>query len=93
MQLGRGEAIRDTARVMSRFVSAIMIRANRHDEVIELATHSDIPVINGLSDREHPCQILADIMTIDERLFRTEGIRVAWIGDGNKCTSLILTPS
>ncbi|NLL11314.1 MAG: ornithine carbamoyltransferase [Methanomicrobiales archaeon] len=92
MQLGRGEAIRDTARVMSRFVSAIMIRANRHDEVIELATHSDIPVINGLSDREHPCQILADIMTIDERLFRTEGIRVAWIGDGNNvCTSLILS--
>lgn len=92
MQLGRGEAIRDTARVMSRFVSAIMIRANRHDEVIELAAHADIPVINGLSDREHPCQILADIMTIEERLFRTEGVRVAWIGDGNNvCTSLILS--
>lgn len=92
MQLGRGEAIRDTARVMSRFVSAIMIRASRHDEVIEFATHSDIPVINGLSDREHPCQTLADIMTINEWLFRTEGIRVAWIGDGNNvCTSLILS--
>lgn len=92
MQLGRGEAIRDTARVMSRFVSAIMIRANRHDEVIELATHADIPVINGLSDREHPCQILADIMTIEECLFRTEGVKVAWIGDGNNvCNSLILS--
>ncbi|NLV27647.1 MAG: ornithine carbamoyltransferase [Methanomicrobiales archaeon] len=92
MQLGRGEAICDTARVMSRFVSAIMIRANRHDEVVELAVHADIPVINGLSDREHPCQILADIMTIEEWLFRTEGIKVAWIGDGNNvCTSLILS--
>jgi len=92
MQLGRGEAIKDTARVMSRFVSAIMIRANSHDEVQELAAHADIPVINGLSDREHPCQILADIMTIEERLFRTEGIKVAWIGDGNNvCTSLILS--
>lgn len=92
MQLGRGEAIRDTARVMSRFVSAIMIRANGHEEVVELATHADIPVINGLSDREHPCQILADIMTIDERLHRTEGVKVAWIGDGNNvCTSLIFS--
>ncbi|MDD1724582.1 MAG: ornithine carbamoyltransferase [Methanospirillum sp.] len=92
MQLGRGEAIRDTAKVMSRFVSAIMIRANRHDEVLELAANADIPVINGLSDREHPCQILADIMTIEERLFRTEGVKVAWIGDGNNvCTSLIFS--
>lgn len=92
MQLGRGEAIRDTARVMSRFVSAIMIRANKHEEVLELATHADIPVINGLSDKEHPCQILADIMTIEERLYRKEGIKVAWIGDGNNvCTSLILS--
>jgi len=92
MQLGRGEAIRDTARVMSKFVSAIMIRANKHAEVIELATHADIPVINGLSDREHPCQIIADIMTIEEHLHRTEGVRVAWIGDGNNvCMSLILS--
>ena len=92
MQLGRGEAIRDTARVMSRFVSAIMIRANHHDEIIELATHADIPVINGLSDREHPCQILADIMTIEEHLHRTKGVKVAWIGDGNNvCRSLILS--
>ncbi|PKL60181.1 MAG: ornithine carbamoyltransferase, partial [Methanomicrobiales archaeon HGW-Methanomicrobiales-4] len=92
MQLGRGEAIRDTARVMSRFVSAIMIRANSHLEILELAAHGDIPVINGLSDQEHPCQILADIMTIVEQLHRTEKVKVAWIGDGNNvCNSLILS--
>ncbi|MDD1727845.1 MAG: ornithine carbamoyltransferase [Methanospirillum sp.] len=92
MQLGRGEAIRDTARVMSRFVSAIMIRANSHQSVMELAAHADIPVINGLSDLEHPCQILADIMTIMEHLHRTEKVRVAWVGDGNNvCNSLILS--
>ena len=92
MQLGRGEAIRDTARVMSRFVSAIMIRANSHQSVLELAVHADIPVINGLSDLEHPCQILADIMTIMEHLHRTERVKVAWIGDGNNvCNSLILS--
>lgn len=92
MQLGRGEAIRDTARVMSRFVSAIMIRANSHESIRELAIHADIPVINGLSDEEHPCQILADIMTIIEQLHRTEKVKVAWIGDGNNvCNSLILS--
>ncbi len=92
MQLGRGEAIRDTARVMSRFISAIMIRANSHQSIIELAAHADIPVINGLSDQEHPCQILADIMTIIEQLHRTEKVKVAWIGDGNNvCNSLILS--
>ncbi|HWQ67356.1 MAG TPA: ornithine carbamoyltransferase [Methanospirillum sp.] len=92
MQLGRGEDIKDTARVMSRFVSAIMIRANSHEEVKELAAHADVPVINGLSDKEHPCQILADIMTIVEQLHRTEKVKVAWVGDGNNvCNSLILS--
>jgi ornithine carbamoyltransferase len=92
MQLGRGEPIRDTAKVMSRFVSAIMIRANSHDSIIQLAAHADIPVINGLSDEEHPCQTLADIMTIVEQLHRTENVKVAWIGDGNNvCNSLILS--
>ncbi len=92
MQLGRGEAIRDTALVMSRFVSAAMIRANSHQTLIDMATHADIPVINGLSDLEHPCQILADILTIDEKLHRMEGVNVAWVGDGNNvCTSLILS--
>lgn len=92
MQLGRGEAIKDTARVMSRFVSAIMIRAHSHQAITELAAHGDIPVINGLSDEEHPCQILADIMTIIEHLHRTDKVKVAWIGDGNNvCHSLILS--
>jgi len=92
MQLGRGEAVQDTARVMSRFVSAIMIRANSHEVIKDLAAHADIPVINGLSDLEHPCQILADIMTIIEQLHHTEKVKVAWIGDGNNvCNSLILS--
>ena len=92
MQLGRGEAVKDTAQVMSRFVSAIMIRANSHQEIKDLAAFADIPVINGLSDQEHPCQILADIMTIIEQLHRTEKVKVAWIGDGNNvCNSLILS--
>ncbi|MHC1629559.1 MAG: ornithine carbamoyltransferase [Methanoculleaceae archaeon] len=91
LQLGRGEEIRDTARVLSRYVSAVMIRAYRHDTIQEFAANSTIPVINGLSDREHPCQALADILTIRERYGTTEGIRMAWIGDGNNvCSSLIL---
>ncbi|MGC9435854.1 MAG: ornithine carbamoyltransferase [Methanomicrobiales archaeon] len=91
LQLGRGEEIRDTARVLSRYVSAVMIRAYRHDTIQEFAANSTIPVINGLSDREHPCQVLADILTIRERYGTTEGIRMAWIGDGNNvCNSLIL---
>ena len=92
LQLGRGEAIRDTAKVMSRFISAIMIRSNAHQTVVDLATSAGIPVINGLSDREHPCQILADIMTITEHFERTKGLKTAWIGDGNNvCNSLILS--
>ncbi|MHC1625955.1 MAG: ornithine carbamoyltransferase [Methanoculleaceae archaeon] len=91
LQLGRGEEIRDTARVLSRYVSAVMIRANRHRTIEEFARYSTIPVINGLSDREHPCQVLADILTIRERYGSTEGIRLAWIGDGNNvCNSFIL---
>jgi ornithine carbamoyltransferase len=92
LQIGRGEEIRDTARVLSRYVSAVMIRAYRHENVEEVARNATIPVINGLSDREHPCQILADIMTIQERFGWTEGLRVAWIGDGNNvCNSLVLS--
>jgi ornithine carbamoyltransferase len=92
LQIGRGEEIRDTARVLSRYVSAVMIRAYRHENVEEFARNATIPVINGLSDREHPCQILADIMTIQERFGRTEGLRVAWVGDGNNvCNSLVLS--
>jgi ornithine carbamoyltransferase len=92
MQIGRGEEIRDTARVLSRYVSAVMIRAYHHENVEEFARHATIPVINGLSDREHPCQILADIMTIQERFGKTDGLRVAWVGDGNNvCNSLVLS--
>jgi len=90
MQLGRGEEIRDTARVLSGYVSAIMIRSYLHSTVTEFAEHSRVPVINGLSNLEHPCQTLADIMTIRER-FGDDDVKVAWIGDGNNvCNSLIL---
>ena len=83
LQLGRGESIADTARVLSRYGDAIMIRANSHDTVLELAEHSTIPVINGLTDRTHPCQIMADIMTFEEHLGPIKGRTVAWVGDGN----------
>ena len=91
MQLGRGEEIPDTARVLSRYLSAIMIRSNHHQTIVDLATHASIPVINGLSDHEHPCQILADVLTIREHFGKTEGLSVTWVGDGNNvCNSLIL---
>ena len=91
LQIGRGEEIRDTARVASRYVSGVMIRAYRHDTIVDFAHYATIPVINGLSDREHPCQILADLMTITERFGSVEGLKVAWVGDGdNVCNSLVL---
>lgn len=90
LQLGRGEPIKDTARVMSRYVHAVMIRARRHETIEEFAKFSSIPVINGLSNLEHPCQILADLLTIKEKK-GLEGIKIAWVGDGNNvCNSLIL---
>ena len=90
MQLGRGEPIEDTAKVLSRMVDAIMIRANRHDDVERLAQNATVPVINGLTDRSHPCQVLADIMTIEEHRGPIEGKTIAWIGDGNNvCASFI----
>lgn len=92
MQIGRGEEIRDTARVASRYVSAVMIRAYRHSTIEEYARYTTIPVINGLSDIEHPCQILADIMTIREHFPDRNDLRVAWVGDGNNvCNSLVLS--
>lgn len=91
LQIGRGEEIRDTARVMSRYVAGIMIRAYHHELIEEFARCSEIPVINGLSDREHPCQIIADLMTIREHFGTLSGLKVAWIGDGNNvCNSLVL---
>jgi len=92
LQIGRGEEIRDTARVASRYVSAVMIRANRHSTIEELAIHATIPVINGLSDNEHPCQLLADILTVKEHFGEIQDLRVAWVGDGNNvCNSLVLS--
>jgi ornithine carbamoyltransferase len=83
MQLGRGETIADTARVLSRYVDIIMMRATSHETLIELAQYATVPVINGLSDRSHPCQILADILTLEEYKGPVEPLLVTWIGDGN----------
>ncbi len=83
MQLGRGETVADTARVLSRYVDAIMIRASTHENLLELAEHATVPVINGLTDRSHPCQIMADVMTFEEHKGPIKGRVVAWVGDGN----------
>ncbi len=91
LQLGRGETLKDTATVLSRYLDAIMIRTFAQDDVEELARHSTIPVINGLTDASHPCQALADVMTIRERFGRLEGVTVAYLGDGNNvCASLMV---
>jgi ornithine carbamoyltransferase len=83
VQLGRGEPIADTARVLSRYVDGIMIRTFAHSEVEELARYADVPIINGLTDLVHPCQVLADLLTIRQFLGGYRGKHVAWIGDGN----------
>lgn len=83
VQLGRGEPIADTARVLSRYVDGIMIRTFAHSEVEELAKYADVPIINGLTDLLHPCQVLADVLTIKQHMGDWEGKKVAWIGDGN----------
>jgi ornithine carbamoyltransferase len=83
VQLGRGEPIADTARVLSRYVDGIMIRTFAHSEVEELARFASVPVINGLTDLLHPCQILADLLTVKQHLGTWEGKKIAWIGDGN----------
>jgi ornithine carbamoyltransferase len=90
MQLGRGETIEDTAKVLSRMVDAVMIRANDHADVEAFAAASTAPVINGLTDKSHPCQILADLMTFEEHRGPVRGRTLAWIGDGNNvCASFI----
>jgi len=90
MQLGRGETISDTGHVLSRMVDAIMIRANRHEDIQELAAVASVPVINGLSDRSHPCQIIADLLTFEEHRGPLAGRTIAWVGDGNNvCLSFI----
>ena len=83
MQMGRGETIADTAKVLARYLDGIMIRASKHETLLEMAKHSKIPVINGLTDNSHPCQILADIMTFEEKLGDIENKTIAWVGDGN----------
>jgi ornithine carbamoyltransferase len=83
LQLGRGEPIRDTAYVLSRYLDCIVIRTFAHSDVEQLAAHAEIPVVNALTDSAHPCQALADVLTIKERLGGLEGVRVAWIGDAN----------
>jgi ornithine carbamoyltransferase len=83
VQLGRGEPIADTARVLSRYVHGIMLRTFAHADVEELAAHATVPVINGLTDLSHPCQVLADVLTMQQHLGEIRGRRVAWIGDGN----------
>lgn len=89
-QLGRGESIADTARVLSRMVDAIMIRTDDHAKAEELAHHADVPVINGLTDRSHPCQIVADLLTMIEHGKALPGLEVAWFGDGNNVLHSIL---
>ncbi|MCP5431767.1 MAG: ornithine carbamoyltransferase [Alphaproteobacteria bacterium] len=87
LQLGRGETIADTARVLSRYVDAIMIRTLDHDALLELAAHASVPVVNGLTRRSHPCQLMADILTFEEHRGPIRGRTVAWSGDGNNVAS------
>ena len=90
MQLGRGESVADTARVLSRYVDAIMIRTDDHAKLVALAEHATVPVINGLTDQSHPCQIMADLLTVLERKGSIEGTRWAWLGDGNNVLNSII---
>ncbi|MFC6620742.1 ornithine carbamoyltransferase [Novosphingobium panipatense] len=89
-QIGRGESIADTARVLSRMVDAIMIRTDDHAKVEELARYADVPVINGLTDLSHPCQIVADLLTVVERGHALPGLQLAWLGDGNNVVNSLI---
>jgi len=93
LQLGRGETIADTARVLSRYVDAIMYRAFKREMMEELARHATVPVINGLDNKEHPCQILADMMTIWEKKGRLRGLKLVFIGDGNNVANSLMLAS
>ena len=90
MQLGRGEMVADTARVLSGYVDAIMIRTDDHAKLEEMAAHASVPVINGLTDESHPCQIMADLLTIVESGRQLPGLKVAWLGDGNNVLASIV---
>ncbi|QSR16707.1 ornithine carbamoyltransferase [Novosphingobium sp. KA1] len=89
-QIGRGETIADTARVLSRMVDAIMIRTDDHAKIEELAHYAEVPVINGLTDLSHPCQIVADLLTIVEQGFALPGLQLAWLGDGNNVANSLI---
>lgn len=93
IQLGGSESVESTAKVMSRFVDAIMVRMSDHNKMEELAKYASIPVINGMTDISHPCQIMADIMTIEEKLGSIEGKKVAWFGDYNNVTQSFVDAS
>ncbi len=90
LQIGRGEPIADTARVLSRYVDGIMARTFAHETVTELARHATVPVINGLTDRLHPCQVMADLLTIRENFGRWKGLKLAYVGDGNNMAHSLL---
>jgi len=90
MQLGRGESVADTARVLSGYVDAIMIRTDDHAKVMEMAAHASVPVINGLTDLSHPCQIVADLLTLAENGKPLPGLELAWLGDGNNVLSSLI---
>ncbi len=93
LQLGRGETVADTARVLSRYVDAILLRCHSHEKLKELAQHASVPVINGLTEFSHPCQILADIMTFEENLGNIKGKTIAWVGDGNNVAQSFIQAS
>jgi ornithine carbamoyltransferase len=90
IQIGRGETIHDTAKVLSRYLDAVVIRTYSHSTLTEFASHSSIPVINGLSDLHHPCQALGDLMTITDKKGRLKGVRLAYIGDGNNVANSLV---
>jgi ornithine carbamoyltransferase len=90
MQLGRGETIADTTRVLSRYVDAIMLRTDDHAKVMAMAEHATVPIINGLTDHSHPCQIMADLLTVLEHKGRVDGLEWAWLGDGNNVLHSII---
>jgi len=90
MQLGRGESIADTARVLSGYVDAIMIRTDDHQKVVDMAQYASVPVINGLTDASHPCQIMADLLTVIESGKALPGLKMAWLGDGNNVLASIM---
>ena len=89
-QISRGESIEDTARVLSRYVDAVMMRANRHADVVAFAEAATVPVINGLTEKSHPCQIMADLQTLEEAGLTLKGARIAWVGDGNNMANTFI---